>query len=325
MKFSRVVKMGYLTVWLSFVASCQSCFKEYPDNDSLISKEYDFVAGVIAPDSTAEFKRPYKAEVFVGKMIPAGSNNKYYIQGVLDPLLYSVLANARQWYRVYYEFDSTATVYIKQGTDSVQLAYQGHGIYRDVAGALSVQGNILYELVIKKSDGKLYTSFTTVPKDLQITSPAQDTVEIVPDSHNGDTLRIIAGYVQKPAYFVLYQKPSNFERPIYHYSFDGRILIWTFFTVSDTDTNKIDFEDITCQMRGIDENLARFDDPVDITASDEIWQYIDALEKESIRQRSNISGGKNVVGVFGSYNAATKNFTAKALWNNAGKAKISHK
>ncbi len=129
----------YFLIAAGFLCSCQSCFKEYEDIGSLITKKHDFVVGVIAPDSSVQFTRNYATEIFVGRMIPAGKKNVYYIEGVNNPAMYHLLYGIRQEYRVYYDFDSTATVFIKSNNDSVRLTYSGYGIYKDIYRSLKIR------------------------------------------------------------------------------------------------------------------------------------------------------------------------------------------
>jgi hypothetical protein len=321
------LKKIHVYIFLVFVCSCQSCFKEYPDNGSLIFREYDFVAGVVPPDSTAEFKRTYKTEVFVGKMIPAADNNIYTIEGVLDPVLYNLLYDTRQHYRVYYEFDPSAMVYIKSGTDSVQLTYSDHGIYRDQNGTLSIKSGIDYQLIVKRLNGEVFTSSTKVPNEIHIFEPSEDTFRVVPRLYGVtwaiDTNNVKISFTGRPAYFVMVDKRSNF-REIYFYSVSGTDLRQAiFFQASDIDTTKINFVDVQIEIRGVDSNFALFNQPSNFSAPDDFWKsWYRKLEDLPIRQRSNILGSNDVVGVFGSYNAASKHFTAMALWDSvqAGKA-----
>ncbi len=170
-------------------------------------------------------------------------------------------------------------------------------------------------MIIKKDNGLVYKSSTKVPKEIHLLEPTQDTLKIVPDSAKGNLINLKISYVEKPAYFILYVKQSNFK-PWHFYSMQGHDLLQEIgFIKSGEDTTRITFIDIYWELRGMDQNFATLNSPWGCTGFDGFWPYLDSLERLPIHQRSNIEGGNNVVGVFSSYNAAVKRFTAMALWD----------
>lgn len=312
-------KTFYFLIAAGFLCSCQSCFKEYEDIGSLIPKKYDFVAGVIAPDSSLQFTRNYATEVFVGRMIPAGRKNIYFIKGVNNPVMYNLLIGTRQWYRVYYDFDSTATVFIKSNNDSVQLTYSGYGIYKDIYRSLKIKSGENYQLIVKKENGQVYTSDTKAPTGIQILEPNQDTIRLVPKLISGNlwarNIDVKILYDEKPTYFIQYRNNSNFGSLYVYTMSSNNMIVGAIFQASGDDTTKITFIDTYLEIQGMDQNFATFNDPINNAGSDDFWPYLDSLERLNIHQRSNIEGSDDVVGVFGSYNAAVKRFTAMALWD----------
>ncbi len=310
-----IKKTFYILIVFVLSCSCKSCFKEYEDVGSLIFKKYDFIAGVIAPDSSAQFTRNYATEVFVGRMIPADRKNIYFIKGISNPVLYDLLLGTRQWYRVYYDFDSTATVFIKSSNDSVQLTYSGYGIYKDIYRSLKIKSGEKYQLIVKKENGQVYTSDTEVPMDIEILEPHKDTLTIVPDSSKAAFIDVKISHIEKPAYYIVYRNYSNFKPYSIYYMRDDDLKQGIIFVASGEDTTRIAFIDIYMEVRGMDKNFAIFNDPVNNAGSNDFWPYLDSLERLNIHQRSNIQGSDDVVGVFGSYNAAVKQFTAMALWD----------
>lgn len=304
---------------ISLTLSCQSCFVEY--EDALLSKSYDFVAGILLPDSGVQHIRSHPIEIFVGRIIPAKDGNVFYIKGVSDYSLHNILYATRQHYRIYYEYDSTATVILHKDGDSTILQYSGYGIYRTGNSVFPIMPKNTYTLEVRKNDGKIFTSTTRVPAETIITEPAEDTVKVTPDPNLFTSLiRFKIKCDPAPAYFGTRSMWSNY--PVWLYAFgihDTDFSEGVVFLPPNVDTSKIDFVDITFNVRAYDSAYAVFNQPANFTSAagfSENWY--DKYEEVDIRKRSNING-QGVVGFFGSCTGADKNFTAQALWGVAKK------
>ena len=170
------------------IFSCSSCSKDdHNTGDSLISKEYDAVIGVLAPDTAIHFTRGYPTEVFVGRLIPTDIHNVFPVEGMQDSVLWKLMVATRRWYVLYYDYDSTAQVSIQGINQNVQLTYVGKGIYRDVNQQLKVKSLETYTLTVNKQDGRVFTSNTIVPGTIKFDSlghmsAEQDTFRVIPDT-----------------------------------------------------------------------------------------------------------------------------------------------
>ncbi|HMW32757.1 MAG TPA: hypothetical protein PKA52_05180, partial [bacterium] len=258
-------------------------------------------------------------EVFIGKMFPADRNSQYVIHGVNDPVLYQMLYNTRQHYRVYYVPDSNANVLLISHQDSVKLTYTGFGIYRDLNSEVKINSGTTYSISVYKGNNGSYTATTAVPHNIEITEPSSDILWSKPELSGSTWLSNISiktSYLVRPTYFVLYSKLGNFI-PWNFYSTNGNDLTQNIiFQATAYDTTKVDSVNCYLEMRGMDNNFALFNQPYNFSATDDFWKdwYL-KFEETRITNRSSVNGPNSVVGFLGSYNAASKQFIAKALWD----------
>lgn len=290
--------------------SYQSSQKEYNNSDSLLDKEYNAVFSILSPDSGINFKRNYPVEVFVGKMVPTDINNVFFVEGMQDTLLQRLMICTRQWYVVYYEYDSTSQVYISGNNNNVQLTYVGNGIYRDINRELSLIKETTYSLIVNKSDGSTYTSSTTIPNDLWITKEVSDTIYLMPDSIiRGAVYSIEIETIGNPLYYVQISSISNISFPIYAYLFKNELGNGVSFQHDGQPLNTLY---VNTQILSINSDLGYFDRPCGFSYSSKYLELLTSIEKKTIKEKSNIHG-KDVVGVFGAFNATTKRYVVKAL------------
>lgn len=301
------MKILLLILTFLIIFSCNSCFKEYSQTDSLLFKEQDVVFGVLAPDTAVNFIRNYPVEVFVGKIIPTDIKNKFHVEGMQDSVLQRIMICTRKWYITYYEYDSTAQVTIN-GPDKreVQLQYVGNGIYRDINNKLKIKSNTTYDLNIRKNNGKKYHSSTLIPPSIQIINPLLDTIHVVPDTHKCAFYPIYINWIDTPTYCIQIDKRSNFPEPIFIYLMANELMGFADFQYPPTDTFYTNTE-----VRAINDNLANFEHPAGYSFTSRFNDFMRKLETKTISEKSNIEG-ENVVGVFGAYNATRRNFVVIA-------------
>ncbi len=302
----------------SFLVSCQSCQK--PTSDSLLKHDYNVVMGVLAPDSANEFERNYPTEVFVGKMIPTNLDNIFYVQGTKDSVLWELMSCARQHFINYFEYDSLAEVRILSNGQNVKLTYTGFGVYRDLVNELKIKPLERYTLNVAKADGRIFTSETTVPGNVKITNIDIDTMSEVPGHlMNEFTITFKALSNGDQFYYVSRDRRNNFESEIIGYSFADSVVAGYTFTKSGLDTSRIDYINDRFELRAVNRSYALFHTPCGGEGrTPDFVPFEKSLYDMEIEERSNI-GGKDVAGVFGSYNATVKFVVFKALWNQAGK------
>ncbi|MBX7150747.1 hypothetical protein K1X84_03835 [bacterium] len=245
---------------IALVIGCTSCFKEYK-TDSLLEKEYDVVMGILAPDSATDFKRTYKTEVFVGKMIPVNHGNIFHITGVEDPVLYELLLATRQLYFCKYEFDDDAEVFIDGEDQHVKLTSVGNGIYRDVNGELKVLSSRSYKLAVKTKENKKANAETKILKDIKFIRPSQSILYEVPQRALGDTILVDVTNNNDQSYFVLRDQVSNFEIINSSYSFDSFRTPWIYFGRRWDDPTHIDTVYIRLEMRAVNKDYGAFHAP----------------------------------------------------------------
>lgn len=300
----------------------QACLKEYDDTGSLITKKHYFIASVLAPDSSSLFSRSYPIEVFCGYILPAPKNNIYFVNGVSDPVLHQLLYDTRQHYRIYYEFDSTATIYLSDDKDSVKLMYYGYGVYRLPLNGISIKTGKTYHINVISEEGKKYYSETKIPDLIYISNPDTniDTIKVIPQLYGPTWIGLVPiniSYSHKPEYFSKYDLRSNFE-PITSFSVSGfDFQQGVFFQASAIDTNRLSNILTKITIRGYDSNFALFNQPTNFTAGDDFWNsYYHKLEDLPITKRSNIKGSRDITGVFGSFSADMRSYVVSALWQN---------
>lgn len=332
------MKRFQITILLSFLSiSCSSCSKDDHHNtgDSLLSKEYDAVIGVLAPDTAVHFTRGYPTEVFVGRLIPTDIHNIFAVEGMQDSVLWKLMVATRRWYVLYYEYDSTAQVSIQGINQNVQLTYVGKGIYRDVNQQLKVKSLETYSIIVNKDDGRTFTSTTTVPGDITIDSighsPAEkDTFAVMPNSNAEWSYPCKISTVTEPFYCISIVQWSNVLFQVYAYLFKDELAIWGSFlnqTVAPPypSISKLNLKQ---EIRVINYDLSIFERPNQFSYSARFVIRLDSLDKLPIEQRSNIVSSledDDVAGVFGAYNATRKEYVVIDATAGAGKRRnISH-
>ncbi|MBX7150746.1 hypothetical protein K1X84_03830 [bacterium] len=315
------MKAFSISLMFIYVASCTSCFKEY--KDSLLEKEYDVVMGILAPDSATDFKRTYKTEVFVGKMIPVNHGDIFHITGAEDPVLHELLLATRQLYFCKYEFDDEAEVSIDGEDQHVTLTSVGNGIYRDVNDELKIKSLKKYNLKVRNGNGKEAFAETTVLRDIKFISPIEEVIYKIP---NLDTAFVEVENSDNQFYFTLIDQRSNIIGTILsHYSFQKFFTLGLFFTKSFTDNTPIDSVQIRLEMRAVNKDYGAFNAPYgDYGVTQEFFQFEKTLYDGDVARKSNVKGD-GIVGVFGSYNATIKEFIAVALWDSVKKNQMKAK
>lgn len=302
---------------LALLITLSSCFKEY-NTDSLLQKKYDVVISILAPDTAIHYVRNYPVEVFVGRIIPSDIHNIFVIEGMQDSVLMRLMEDTRKWYLIYYEYDVAAKVSIRDSIQNVQLAYVGNGIYRDVNNELNIRSMHTYTLTVEKNDGRTFTSNTTVPGEITIDSingiPSSfDTLYVSPDSKGGKDYPYRISSISEPFYYIMVSKSSNFSITRFAYLFKDEIVNIAIFKYLD---RPIPFVHIKDEIGAINKDFGTFAHPAsNYSFSERYGRLLESLENKSISENSNIQG-KDVVGVFGAYNATRKEYVVKAITGN---------
>ncbi len=332
------MKRFQITILLSFLSiSCSSCSKDDHHNtgDSLLSKEYDAVIGVLAPDTAVHFTRGYPTEVFVGRLIPTDIHNIFAVEGMQDSVLWKLMVATRRWYVLYYEYDSTAQVSIQGINQNVQLTYVGKGIYRDVSQQLKVKSLETYTLTVNKQDGRVFSSTTTVPGNIKFDSlghmsAERDTFRVTPDTQKVWYYDIKVSTVTEPSYCVLISRSDNFNFSVSAYVFKDELKNGVIFSdnTGGLPPPPISKVYVKVELRSINYNLSIFERPNQFSYSARFVIRLDSLDKLPIEQRSNIVSSledDDVAGVFGAYNATRKEYVVIDATAGAGKRRnISH-
>ena len=315
------LKRFLLFIILPFIGiSCSSCSKDDRHNigDSLLSKEYDAVIGVLAPDTAVHFTRGYPTEVFVGRLIPTDIHNVFPVEGMQDSVLWKLMVATRRWYVLYYEYDSTAQVSIQGINQNVQLAYVGKGIYRDVNRQLKVYSQGTYTLIVNKEDGRVFTSETTVPGNIKFDSlghinAEQDTFRVIPDTLKVWSYDIKVSTVTEPSYCVLISRSDNFNFSVSGYGFKDELKNVIIFrdNTNGLPPPPISSVHVRAELRSINYDLSIFERPNQFSYTARFIVRLDSLSNFPIEQRSNVVSsleGDDVAGVFGAYSATRKEY-----------------
>ena len=247
----KIKQAIFSIISIMFMISCNSCFKEYKNPDSLIYGEKDVVMGILAPDTAIGFTRDYPTEVFVGTMVPTDIDNEYVIEGVTDTVLFQFLLCTRNNYINYYRFDPNAEVYIYNGSQNVKLTYTDKGIYRDINRELIISADSTYHLKVIKNDDQVIEAHTTVPGNFEITSINEDTVYKY--IGNGEYEFILEKYgpCHNCFYWISKESANNISFVNIGYTFRDSMNILIQFTKSLHDTTRIDHVNITWEVMAV--------------------------------------------------------------------------
>lgn len=289
-----------LSVILIFVFSC-SC-DNIGDDSPYLAKDYNYITCILVPDSF----RTYRQEVFVGKMLDKrvssdkidtthyGEDEQLYTQNLVTVLDY----------RGKLEGTQGAIVKIKDQEDN-EVFFQdvGNGIYRDVNNLLKVKPLFKYKLYVTIKNSTFYAE-TTVPGNFQITNINQnDTLTV---KANIDDYLYWAEY--RPSwsnssehfFYRTNHGSSNFSFTVINHVYEppGFFLVnadtlhhtlpllysgWFEAFAFDSNYGKMYSSENTC------------------TAPIPLLTYLSNQETTPLPKRTNLQG-KDVVGVFGSFN-----------------------
>ncbi len=283
--------------------SCSLFEEELP-----LDGKYDFVVGVLTPDTL----RQYQQEIFVGRIKP--DNNPPQPPLGKDEVVNRVVQTARDKYWAIVTGKDDAKVFvIDEEGHRVEFTNVGDGYYRDINDELKVYPLKKYELEVQYQD-KLYTSETTVPGDFEILNEifAADTVTLFKEFSESCNCYHYPLYLkwEESKYSNLYriEMIKGFSPILYL----GHSLssvkdnsYGTFFgalaTINGEAHQQLDKTNL--KIIAIDKNYTNLYRPgSNYAGTTEFYDWYDKQEDKPIKERSNISGSKNVVGCFGSYN-----------------------
>ncbi len=284
--------------------SCSLFEEELP-----LDGKYDFVVGVLTPDTL----RQYQQEIFVGRIKP--DNNPPQPPLGKDEVVNRVVQTARDKYWAIVTGKDDAKVFvIDEEGHRVEFTNVGDGYYRDINDELKVYPLKKYELEVQYQD-KLYTSETTVPGDFEILSDFQEGDSIIappvtyhsPSGHIEDLYTLFLKWSESKETFLyrITMKKGEFGDNLYLFqSLSVLDSLPTFFAYVLSDT--VQFQQpnslSNLEIEAIDQNYGNLYRPgSNWGAGGGFDSWYDKQEDKPIKERSNISGSKNVVGCFGSY------------------------
>lgn len=277
-------KIIFLLCFVSFFA-CQ--------DDLPLGKPYDFIAGVLTPDSLRDFPN----EIFVGKIFP---HEDPPVQPLCEnEILNLVVLAARSYFAIVIGKDDAKVFVEDENGKKVEFKNVGNGFYRDENNELKVEQLKKYKLEVLY-DNKTYTGETIVPGNFEIKNEISegDTIEI--PRVEGDSGGIFYPEFTESKNAFLYriamQKSEDFflghslkAEPGYSGFWFGALAP----PVYETDL----------RISAIDSNCAAFYTPGNMYGGTaDFHKWFKERDLIPITKRSTIKGGKNVAGCFGSYN-----------------------
>jgi hypothetical protein len=288
--------------------SCGGCEeRDSYDKNSFLDKPYEFIAGILTPDSLRESR----VTIFVGRIIP-NSEAPFPNLGP-DTTLNRLLLTTRGLYfaEIVGHADAKVVIISPQG-ESTELLHTGNGYYEDINDNINVMAGQQYTLNVER-DGQSYSSETRVPGDFDFIGLSEgDTVEaqwrFFPFSGvyaHGAILR-----------WQLTQDIHSYRVDIWKSIPDSNYSIQALYhTYGDTIISsygyKVPYHN-HLTLSALDTSYAKLYVPdSDFTASDEWLAWYESRNRiPDILQpseRTNIVG-KNVAGIFGSQNIRIVNF-----------------
>lgn len=292
----------------SILISCGGCEeKNSYDKNSFLDKPYDFIAGILTPDSL----RASHVTIFVGRIIP-NSEAPFPDLGP-DTTLNRLLLTTRGLYfaEIVGYSDAKVEVTSLQG-ESKLLLHTGNGYYEDINDEINVFSGQTYTLKVERK-GQFYSAETRVPGDFDFVNLKEnDTVEAhwrLSSFSGGYAHRAILRW-QLAQHAHSYRVDTWKSIPDSNYSIQA-----LYHTYGDTIISsygyKVPYHN-HLTLSALDTNYAKLYAPdSDFTASDEWLAWYESRNRiPDILQpseRTNIVG-KNVAGVFGSQNIRIVNF-----------------
>lgn len=296
--------------------SCTGCEDGHKDplDSQYLDKDYDFIIGILTPDSL----RKYPQEIFVGKILDKKIGRP--VPEGLDPVVLRVAVTMHHEYLGLVIGREGAIVKVTDQDSNVIIFQEiGNGIYRDVQNRLHVNPMSKYFLSVEFDDTS-YTAETSVPGYFDLSNTqANDTMDVVVRwlSHADPTC---VGYYDlrwsrsESSYFYRLEHSNSLYNFIGldHTFIENDAKVAVSFDTTKTPLSTI--VEVTSKILSIDSNYGKIYWPGSAwTGSDDFFKYMKSTRWLPLPQRSNIIGTTPVVGVFGSYNQAVRHYYLKPV------------
>lgn len=197
--------------------------------------------------------------------------------------------------------NATVTIESSNGT-TIRLSNVGKGLYRDV-NRTRIEPNTTYSLKVVMEDGTTYSSqLTTLDRHEIITK--DDTLFSVIDPFSskefpGGVAQFHFRLQPRAKYYTMRRKSSRFSYETLDHSF---VSDCSFMGLSPVDSlNEVKYDITHIVSTAYDSAYGRIYMPeIEYSGSDDFMKWYDSNKNISITKRSNILGGNDVLGFFGS-------------------------
>ncbi len=216
MWLSKLNTMRNILIVYIFIISCDLTMKLPDINNKIIPDNTPFITGIIEASNDSTF---YYPQITVGYVSDADFSNEIRllknIPGLFSPTQLIQIYKTVRGFNLNYHYENEAQVIIKgplgqENEKKILLDNEDFGVYGDTKSDLMLLPGHYYELYVKLTDGRVFTSKTHIPSNVSFSIPDSIGLE-VRLTHFGDGTPKEESYKNFYTYFHIPNDSRLFE------------------------------------------------------------------------------------------------------------------